>query len=67
MQPVLGMILELLERGLHTGQRLTVLRRDLGDLFRDAGPVPLRVEASLQGWPKLIHNASSPFASTGLI
>jgi hypothetical protein len=49
MQPVLGMILELLERGLHTGQRLTVLRRDLGDLFRDAGPVPLRVEGVVAG------------------
>lgn len=49
MQPVLGMVLELPERGLHTGQRLTVLRRDLGDLFRDAGPVPLRVEGVVAG------------------
>lgn len=49
MQPVLGMILEFPERGLHTGQRLTVLRRDLGDLFRDAGPVPLRVEGVVAG------------------
>ncbi len=49
MQPVLGMVLEFPERGLHTGQRLTVLRRDLGDLFRDAGPVPLRVEGVVAG------------------
>ena len=49
MQPVLGMILELPERGLHKGQRLTELRRDLGDLFRDAGPVPLRVEGVVAG------------------
>ncbi len=35
--------------GRPSGTRLTVLRRDLGDLFRDAGPVPLRIEGTVAG------------------
>ncbi len=48
MQPMLGFVLDT-GGGLSTGSRLTVLRRDLGDLFRDAGPIPLRVEGSVVG------------------
>lgn len=49
IQPMLGMVLDLGGGSLHTGSRLTVLRRDLGDLFRDAGPIPLRVEGTVIG------------------
>jgi len=49
MQPLLGFVLESGDAGLHTGSRMTVLRRDLGDLFRDAGPIPLRVEGMVVG------------------
>lgn len=49
MQPLLGFVLETGEGGVHTGSRMTVLRRDLGDLFKDAGPIPLRVEGSVVG------------------
>jgi len=49
MQPLLGFVLESGEAGLHTGSRMTVLRRDLGDLFRDAGPIPLRIEGVVVG------------------
>ncbi len=49
MQPLLGFVLDTGEGGVHTGSRMTVLRRDLGDLFRDAGPIPLRVEGNVLG------------------
>lgn len=49
LQPVLGLVLDMGAAGLHTGSRMTVLRRDLGDLFRDAGPIPLRVEGMVVG------------------
>ncbi|MGJ3261466.1 MAG: hypothetical protein ACFE0S_17830 [Rhodospirillales bacterium] len=49
MQPLLGFVLDTGAGGLSTGSRLTVLRRDLGDLFRDAGPIPLRVEGTVVG------------------
>jgi hypothetical protein len=49
MQPMLGLVLETGATGVHTGSRMTVLRRDLGDLFRDAGPIPLRVEGKVVG------------------
>lgn len=49
MQPLLGFVLETGEGGVSTGSRITVLRRDLGDLFKDAGPIPLRVEGSVVG------------------
>ncbi|MBO6521399.1 MAG: hypothetical protein JJ900_10800 [Rhodospirillales bacterium] len=49
MQPLLGFVLDNGEGGVHTGSRMTVLRRDLGDLFRDAGPIPLRVEGRVMG------------------
>ncbi len=49
IQPMLGLVLETGASGLHTGSRITVLRRDLGDLFRDAGPIPLRVEGRVMG------------------
>ena len=49
IQPMLGLVLDMESGVLHTGSRLTVLRRDLGDLFRDAGPIPLRLEGSVIG------------------
>jgi hypothetical protein len=49
LQPMLGLVLESGDAGVHTGSRMTVLRRDLGDLFRDAGPIPLRVEGRVMG------------------
>ncbi|MBO6947124.1 MAG: hypothetical protein JJ855_04010 [Rhodospirillales bacterium] len=49
MQPLLGFVLDTGQMGVHTGSRMTVLRRDLGDLFKDAGPIPLRVEGSVVG------------------
>ena len=49
IQPMLGMVLDLGAGNIHTGSRLTVLRRDLGDLFRDAGPIPLRLEGTVIG------------------
>ena len=49
MQPMLGLVLDMEKGALHTGSRLTVLRRDLGDLFRDAGPIPLRLEGTVIG------------------
>ena len=49
LQPLLGLISEMPQAGLSSGTRLTVLRRDLGDLFRDAGPVPLRIEGTVAG------------------
>lgn len=49
IQPMLGLVLETGASGVHTGSRMTVLRRDLGDLFRDAGPIPLRVEGTVKG------------------
>lgn len=49
MQPMLGLVLDVPTEGVSTGARLTVLRRDLGDLFRDAGPIPLRVEGDVIG------------------
>ncbi len=49
IQPMLGLVLDLDGGNLHSGSRLTVLRRDLGDLFRDAGPIPLRLEGTVIG------------------
>lgn len=49
IQPVLGMVTSLPATGVHTGSKLTLLRRDLGDLFRDAGPIPLRVQGTVTG------------------
>lgn len=49
MQPMLGFVLDLPVGGLSTGSKLTLIRRDLGDLFRDAGPIPLRVEGRVMG------------------
>ena len=49
LQPLLGLISEMPQARLSSGMRLTVLRRDLGDLFRDAGPVPLRIEGTVAG------------------
>lgn len=49
IQPVLGMAIRYPESGLHTGSRITLLRRDLGDLFRGAGPIPLRIQGSVTG------------------
>lgn len=49
LQPLLGMVLELPPAGVSTGDRLVLIRRDLGDLFRSAQPIPLRVEGEVQG------------------
>lgn len=49
IQPMLGFVLDLPAGGVHSGTRLTVLRRDLGNLFRDAGPIPLRVGGEVVG------------------
>lgn len=49
IQPALGMVANLPRTGVHTGSKITLLRRDLGDLFRDAGPIPLRVQGTVTG------------------
>lgn len=49
IQPLLGMYAELPPDGVSTGDRIVMLRRDLGDLFRSAQPIPLRVEGEVQG------------------
>jgi hypothetical protein len=49
MQPMLGMVSMLPAQGLHTGSKLTVLRRDLGNLFSGAGPIPLSVQGTVTG------------------
>lgn len=49
VQPVLGMVAELPASGVHTGSRITLLRRDLGNLFRGAGPIPLRIHGTVTG------------------
>ena len=49
VQPVLGMVAQLPLSGVHTGSKITLLRRDLGDLFRDAGPIPLRIQGTVTG------------------
>ena len=49
LQPMLGMIFELPAEGVSTGTRLVVIRRDLGDLFRAAQPIPFRVEGEVVG------------------
>ena len=46
---MLGMVTTLPMQGLHTGSKLTVLRRDLGNLFSGAGPIPLRVQGTVTG------------------
>lgn len=49
VQPVLGMVAELPASGVHTGSKITLLRRDLGNLFRGAGPIPLRIQGTVTG------------------
>ncbi len=49
IQPMLGFVLENPPTGASTGVRMTVLRRDFGDLFRDAGPIPLRIDGTVMG------------------
>lgn len=49
IQPVLGMAIRYPDSGLHTGSKITLLRRDLGDLFRGAGPIPLRIQGTVTG------------------
>lgn len=49
VQPVLGMVAELPANGVHTGSKITLLRRDLGNLFSGAGPIPLRIQGTVTG------------------
>ena len=48
-QPLLGLAIGYPEEGLFTGQRLVLIRRDLGDLFRGAGPIPVTVSGEIKG------------------
>lgn len=49
VQPMLGFVLESPLQGASTGTKITVLRRDFGDLFRDSGPIPLRIDGQVVG------------------
>ncbi len=49
LQPVLGLAVAYPAAGVHTGTRLTVLRRDFGDLFRGAAPIPVTVTGEVKG------------------
>ncbi len=49
VQPMLGFVLEAPVQGVSTGTKLTVLRRDFGDLFRDSGAIPLRIDGTVVG------------------
>lgn len=49
VQPMLGFVLEGPPLGASTGTKITILRRDFGDLFRDSRPIPLRIDGQVVG------------------